>query len=377
MSACWWIVLLVGAALIAQVVHWRLRDKPQHDVDRLFLASADILCIMDFDGRFLRINPALGRVLRRTDERILAESYHTWVHPHDLDDTRSAFAALVDGCVVERFRNRYQRGDGDYVVLEWQASADASRGRIYASARDMTASLQAEEDAVSLARAKALNAKFVRSCAHDLRAPVRTMASFTEVLLDAAVDEDTSRMRDYAERVHNSARQLDRMIVELKAFASATNGNGKVETWPVSEVISTVLDRLASDIERRDAEVRVTIRDCEDRRVPASVARVLQNLLDNALRYSDGTPQVRIDVHTTGERLHVEVTDRGMGFVQADADTIFELFTQLHPHLEHADGGMGMGLAHCREIVEHAGGHITAKSAGPGQGATFAFDLPL
>lgn len=232
-------------------------------------------------------------------------------------------------------------------------------------------------ESVALDKARALNDNFISMLAHDLRAPVRTMRSFADVLAELAAGHDDDQMLDYAKRICRGADQLHAMIAELRAFSSATNGNGHEQRWRVSEIVSTALDRLEQQIESKQADVRVTIEDCDEERMPASFARVLQNLLDNALKYTESRPIVRVSVRREAGDIGVVVEDDGLGFDPGDADTMFRMFKQLHPHSALSQGGMGVGLAFCRKIVEHHGGSIQAVSEGLGKGATFHVRLPM
>jgi signal transduction histidine kinase len=228
----------------------------------------------------------------------------------------------------------------------------------------------------ALARARALNTKFIRTLAHDLREPVRTQSSFAELLCDID-DLSPEQIRDYAGRVQHGAQHLDLMIRELKGFADETNGNGNVLCWTVKDIVASTIDRVAQQIEELGADVRVVVDNCGDVSMPSSLARVLQNLIDNALKYTDEPAKVEVRLHVADGILHGTVADQGMGFDPEDADVIFGMFKQLHPHSQYAKGGTGMGLATCREIVEYKGGKIWATSDGPGHGATIHFEIPV
>ena len=292
--------------------------------------------------------------------------------------------AVVWGAVI-----RHRAACARYHALSVEHRAlDCALATLSARAAERTLAV-GDATEVALARARALNTKFIRTLAHDLRAPVRTMCNFSEVLLEATTSRDEERSVDYAQRVQRGARQLDEMITELKAFADATNGNDIVERWPIRRIVSTTLSRLEQQIAERDAKVTMRIDNCEDTLVPASIARVLQNLIDNALKYTDEPPCVDVTVRAGGgdwaspsstachSWIHISVVDAGMGFDPGDKDSVFGMFKQLHPHSAYAQGGLGMGLATCREIVEHNGGEISAASDGAGKGSAFRFTIPI
>jgi len=106
------------------------------------------------------------------------------------------------------------------------------------------------------------------------------------------------------------------------------------------------------------------------------LAQVIQNLLGNAAKFTPDRGHIRLSASLAGERLRVEVHDNGEGFEPQDAEQLFELFAQGGASNVTREGGLGIGLALARSLVEMHGGSITSRSEGPGKGSVFIFELP-
>ncbi|MBC5782612.1 response regulator [Ramlibacter sp. USB13] len=108
------------------------------------------------------------------------------------------------------------------------------------------------------------------------------------------------------------------------------------------------------------------------------MAQVFSNLLNNAAKYTPAGGRITLEAHAQGEQmLRVVVADDGVGIPADMLERVFELFTQVGGALQHAQGGLGIGLSLARRLVELHGGRIHAESAGPGQGSRFVIDLPM
>lgn len=237
----------------------------------------------------------------------------------------------------------------------------------------------------ALANARGHNLGFVSALAHDVTAPLRAQGGFGEILVrmfDKAREDpaalDIDRGKDFAERIVAEAARLNDMITELRSFAVEATGNGSVKCRPAEEVIEGAIERLQTMLDAEGAHLELDMELPKSTRLKTSVGRVLQNLVDNAVKYAgDEPPRLEVCARRDNGSVVIEVRDAGMGFPPEDAEVIFGMLRQLHPHQERSRGGFGMGLALCREIVEERlGGRIEASSAGPGLGATFRVVVP-
>src|SRR5439155_15621365 len=124
----------------------RERELAEEEFDQFFMISLDPLCIAGFDGYFKRLNPAWERTLGYTTNELLTEPFLSFVHPDDRERTAAEAAKLAGGRDTIRFENRYRCKDGSYRWMLWTATPHRDRELIFAAARDMTESKQAEDD---------------------------------------------------------------------------------------------------------------------------------------------------------------------------------------------------------------------------------------
>lgn len=225
-------------------------------------------------------------------------------------------------------------------------------------------------------QAQDMNEKFMRALAHDLKEPCRTVSQFTELLLTHWDKMDDDRRQDFMGRAHRGALKLGEMIDRLRSLILELNGNGSVPSRPIRYVVSDAIDGVQGAIDETKAEIMTSIDVPDGYAVSMSVSNVIQNLLDNSMKYSgEEAPHVDMTVVYRDGELFVEVADKGMGFDPLDSDTVFEPFRRLYPQNEKP--GLGMGLAICREIIERKGGSMVAHSPGVGEGATVSFRVPV
>ncbi len=120
--------------------------------DRFFENSIDMICFLDFNGYFRRVNPAWERTLGYTSEELMSRRFIEFVHPDDRERTLNQNAAVRAGGEALSFENRYRCRDGSYKWLRWNAAPDAPENVIYGIARDITESKRAEEEREQLVR---------------------------------------------------------------------------------------------------------------------------------------------------------------------------------------------------------------------------------
>jgi signal transduction histidine kinase len=214
---------------------------------------------------------------------------------------------------------------------------------------------------------------FSYSVSHDLRGPLRSMDGFSQALLEDYGDKLDEEGKDNLGRIRAASQRMGHLIDDLLGLSRVTRAELRLDTVNLSEMaaeIAAVLDgsKDSHPVQWRIQE-HVTVRADRD------LMRIaLQNLLDNAWKFTGKTPQAVISVglrEQAGER-QVFVADNGAGFDMAHADKLFGVFQRLHHARDFS--GTGIGLAIVQRIVRRHGGRILAE-ARPGEGATFYFTL--
>lgn len=210
--------------------------------------------------------------------------------------------------------------------------------------------------------------------AHDLRAPLRAMASFTSLLEQDYPDRLDEKGADYVRRIAAAARRMDELVRDLLAYGRLAHSAMPLATVDPEETLNAVINSMAGFIQTRRAEVRVAP-PLPAVQANAHVLReILENLLENALKFvPEGTaPRVLIRSENGG-RIRLWVEDNGIGISREHHERIFRMFERLHSN--EAYSGTGIGLAIVQKGVERMGGKVGVASEA-GQGSRFWIELP-
>jgi light-regulated signal transduction histidine kinase (bacteriophytochrome) len=215
---------------------------------------------------------------------------------------------------------------------------------------------------------------FSYSVSHDLRAPLRHINGFVEILQSTAGAALDSESRGFLDTIADSARQMGKLIDDLLAFSRM--GRTEIRFAPVKleSIVAEAVRELRQECEGRD--VRWDIHSLpEVHGDPAMLRQVFINLLSNALKYSRtrARSEIEIKASETAEEHIISVRDNGVGFDNAYAHKLFGVFQRLHPVQEFE--GTGIGLAIVRRVIARHGGRVWAEGV-VDQGATFFLSLP-
>ncbi|MEV0563082.1 response regulator [Dactylosporangium sp. NPDC050588] len=208
---------------------------------------------------------------------------------------------------------------------------------------------------------------FSGSVSHDLRSPLQTIISFSELLLE---EQTGGEPTDLALRIHRAAQRMNALIDALLQLASANRGQIQRAEVDLTALATDVVDELRQRDPDREVEVTVAPgmrASCDGELVRA----VLINLVGNAWKFTGRTASPRIEIGCSPPAFHVR--DNGAGFPAERADQLFRPFGRLHDSSDFP--GTGIGLTTVQRIVDRHGGRVWAQSE-PGRGATFSFTLP-
>jgi len=216
---------------------------------------------------------------------------------------------------------------------------------------------------------------FSYSVSHDLRAPLRHINGFAEILVERAASGMDEAARRYLEKIRDSARRMGVLIDELLSFSRAGRTELRSSRVSLRRIADEVIAELRQDTEGRAIEWRIgSLPEVEAD--PAMLRQVLANLIDNALKYTSTRDEAVIEIDWTEDdeaEAVVFVRDNGVGFDMQYADKLFGVFQRLHPADEFE--GTGIGLANVRRIIARHGGKTWARGE-VDRGATFYFSLP-
>jgi PAS domain S-box-containing protein len=237
--------------------------------------------------------------------------------------------------------------------------------------RDLTERRALQQD---LLRSNADLQRFAALAAHDLAEPLRTIGGFADLITRRYADQLPADAVPLLEQIVTGVGRMDALITSLLGYARAGELPPGEQYVALEPVVRSVLADLGAVTDARDARITVDVpADAEVRAGEYGVALVLQNLISNALKFSDGpNPAVAVAAHAREAVWRISVRDHGRGIDPEDVDGIFEPFKRGR---EPGTPGSGLGLTTCRRIVERHGGSIGVISQ-PGDGSEFWFTLP-
>lgn len=216
---------------------------------------------------------------------------------------------------------------------------------------------------------------FAYSVSHDLKAPLRAIDGYSQILLEEHEAALNAEGRDYLGRLRRGAQRMGQLVEALLSYSRVERRALQIAAVDVAAVVRSVLGGMQEEIREAGAQVDVEVDDLVVRADHEGLAIVLRNLVGNALKYSRDSRPPRITLRGTscdGKTL-LTVRDNGIGFDMAYHDRIFEIFQRLHGVGEFAGTGIGLALVH--KAVERMKGRVWAESE-PGKGATFFVELP-
>ena len=229
---------------------------------------------------------------------------------------------------------------------------------------------------------------FAYVASHDLHAPLRKIQSFGKLLSDRYAEALTGQGQAYLERILDSTKRMERLLDDLLSFSRSTRSDGGMAPTNLGQVLQDVLTDN-NLLDQPEITLNIPTELPVIQAVPSQMQQLFQNLMDNSCKFKRPDVPTVIDIRyrkattaelpefelwTEGEFCVLEFADNGIGFDQANAERIFNIFQRLHGVSEYQ--GSGIGLAICKKVVDNHRGAIKASGV-PGAGAVFTIVLPF
>jgi two-component system, sensor histidine kinase and response regulator len=269
----------------------------------------------------------------------------------------------------EHTRAAMREGADDYLTKPLDPTELWTRLRV--AARVMSLYRQVAAQKAELERSNAELAQFASVVSHDLRAPLSSIAGFSQLLQEHYADHLDARAIRYITGIMDGVKRMQALIEDVLAYAQVGAQAPPPEPIDCAVVVERALANLHAAIAERGA--LVTHGDLPTVTADATqLSQVFQNLIGNAIKYCRETPRVAISATREGAEWLFSVRDNGIGMDAADAERIFGIFQRAQAAAEYP--GTGIGLAICKRVIERHGGRIWAESC-VGKGTTFKFTL--
>lgn len=223
-------------------------------------------------------------------------------------------------------------------------------------------------------RTDAIRRDFVANASHELKTPVSTIIASSEALR-IAVERDDGSVSGFAERIEDSARQLDRLVGDLLDLSRLERDRPELSPSRLDRLVQDEVERLRGESEGRDLDIDVTAEPVTAMVSQRDVGIATRNILDNAIRYTSEGGSITVEVFREDDQVVISVTDTGEGIPTRDMERVFERFYRVDSARSRATGGTGLGLSIVKHVAESHGGAVSVQSE-LGVGSTFTIRLP-
>jgi PAS domain S-box-containing protein len=346
-------------------------------------SSDDAIIGKDLHGTIRSWNRGAERIFGYTAAEALGRHISMLAPPDRAAEMRKIMDRVAQGEHVDHYQTKRITKDGRTLSISLSVSPIRNRDGVIVGAskiaRDITEQTRNEE-ALRDANARLTQAnddleQFAYSASHDLREPLRMVATYADMLrrhLREALDANGQQYLGY---ILAGAERMEALLTGLRAYMQAATftaqGSDEADS---NECLQRATVSLRAIID--DTQARIFHDGLPTVRMPTiQLEQVFQNLLANALRYRGAvSPHIHIAAERGGDVWKFSVRDNGIGIHPRYQEEIFELFKRLHSSAQYP--GSGLGLAICKRIIDRGGGRIWVESE-PGRGATFFFTVPI
>jgi PAS domain S-box-containing protein len=379
---------IVGVSRVARDLSGRRRVEPvAMRLAAIVESSDDAIVGKDLNGIVFSWNRAAERIFGYTADEMIGRSIRTIIPNDRQSEEDEVIARIHRGERVHHFETIRRRKDGSLLPISLTISPirDPDGVVVGASkiARDITERKQAEAERARLLsvaqEASRLKDEFLATLSHELRTPLNAILGYTRMLRSGLIaPEKKARALDTIER---NATSLTEIIEDVLDVSRIISGKIRLNVRPVElqTVIQESIEAVRPAADARNIRIECIL-DSGEAPVsgdPERLQQILWNLVSNAVKFTERGGRVQIRLEPKDSHVELIVSDTGIGIAPEFLPYVFERFRQGDSGVTREYGGLGLGLAITRHLVEMHGGTIDVTSSGLGAGATFRVKLPL
>jgi PAS domain S-box-containing protein len=371
---------IFGVVLVFRdVTEQRKSDFARARLAAIVEFSGDAIVTKNLNGVIQTWNAGAQRMFGYQPEEIIGKSITTIIPPERMNEETEILADLRSGRPHQRIETVRLTKDGRHIHVSVSVSPlKDTDGRVIGASKiihDVTDIVAAREALREESRRKD---EFLAILSHELRNPLAPVRMAVAVLNKIGpAQPEQQQLRDVIDR---QTTQLTRLLDDLLDVSRISSGKISLrkERFNIGEAVSSAVESIRPQMDARGHELLVDAPP-EPIYVEGDTTRLSQvfvNLLNNAAKYTDRGGRITLTFRRVGSDAVIRVIDPGIGLTPEQISRIFEMFAQVDESLERGEGGLGVGLALARTLVQLHGGEIEAKSAGLGKGSEFIVRIP-
>lgn len=395
--------LLLGMA--ANQLDVALQGRREDETRRMLLAQAQLLAAIvessgdaivakTLHGVITYWNPTAEKVFGYSSAEIVGKSITMLIPPELLHEEEMILSKLRRGEGIAHYETVRVRKDGTRLNISLTVSPirDLEGNVVGASkiARDITERKRIEaerEEALDRERAARTEAErvsrlrddFLATVSHELRTPLNGILGWTQLL--RRKPQDNSTHREALEAIERGARAQARIIDDLLDVSRVISGKLRldVQTVELLPLVESAIDTVRPAADAKEIRIERVLDPAAGpiKGDPARLQQILWNLLSNAVKFTPKGGKVQVHLERVNSHLEISVTDTGRGISPEFLPHVFDRFSQADSSITRRHGGLGLGLAVVKHLVELHGGRVWARSPGEGLGASFHVQMPV
>jgi PAS domain S-box-containing protein len=347
--------------------------------------------LVDKQGRFMKVNPALCKLLGYSEQELQDLAFPDITHPDDLQADLQ-LAARLDAGEIESYEleKRYKHANGNWIwtFLSGSAVRSESGQTLYfiAQIQDITRRKQYEDDLLKAKEAAEAGTRsksdFLSTMSHEVRTPLNGVIGMTHLLLE---EDLTERQKSYVDILRFSAENLLVIVNDILDYNKIEAGKIELVSEPLQ--LTALLQKLVKSFQfqKKKEAIDIYLKMADD--LPETIAsdevrlgQIINNLMSNAVKFTEkGSVCLQARVLSKNNKnavLEIKVVDTGIGIAENQLQSIFEKFVQAGSYITRQYGGTGLGLAITQKLLHLMGGEIEVESQ-LGVGSTFTIRLPV
>jgi PAS domain S-box-containing protein len=333
------------------------------------------------DGRIQYTNPHLQRLTGYTEKELLGRDLLSLISIADSDVVKAStiFTLKEERAYPCEYRIINKSGQIKWVMQTISPIQYRGREAILGNIMDISERKYLERKVIEYEELSKMKSDLLATVSHELRTPLAIIKGYSTMILDYFSKLSPGEQREYLKSIDNSTDRLAKLVDNLLDTSRLEAGLLKLEKAPTS--ISKLIQKAWAEARlRANHHHNIVIR--LGKRLPRlnidarRIRQVLDNLIDNAIKYSPAGTEILISARQVDKELVISVADQGQGIPADELTNVFDRMYRIEKRLSSDTDGMGLGLSICKRLVESHGGRIWAESE-VRKGSTFHFALPL